>query len=261
MFCGNAHEDANFATVALNSALPTHDNLIEFGGTWMPSDWFMLNGWFGIDTQSQNFGEAIVQNEPGKSTVVNLNESAGFDSQSFPFGVNGIYRASEKWSLNAGFAYYTNFTDRSVAFGAGEDHNITPYGLLQNQWSYTSRASVVNFGSGYDVTSNVRLVGQVEYVKGLQTANLTAGDPRYPALSATTAGIAQLQRNDVATTRVTAGVDYKLSRHWSSYVRYVLYNYDDAADQAQFAASTTPITGLPTSGVSNMFLGGLTGTF
>jgi hypothetical protein len=261
LFCGNAHEDANFTTVALNSALPTHDDLIEIGGTLMPSDRFMLTGWFGIDIQSQNIGEAIVQNEPGKATVTNLNAPAGFDSQSFPFGVNGTYRATDKWTINGGVAYYTEFTDRDVAFGAGEDHTFTPYGLLQNQWSYVSRASVFNLGSSYDLTCKVRLVGQAEYVKGLQAAQQIAGDPRFPALDSTLAGIPNNFRQEVYSTRLTAGVDYQMSRRWSAYVRYVLYNYQDSADEARIAASTQPVTGLPLSGTSNMFLGGVTGMF
>ena len=52
----------------MNSALPTHSDLIEIGGTWMPSDRFMLTGWFGIDIESQNIGRALVeQGNPGAS--------------------------------------------------------------------------------------------------------------------------------------------------------------------------------------------------
>ena len=114
-----------YSAVALNSALPTHDNEIEIGGTLMPSDRFLLNAWFGIDIQSQNIGEAIVQNQPANDhgyTILMF--PMGFSSQSFPFGINGSYRATDKLTLNGGAAYYTNFIDQDVAFGAGADHTF-----------------------------------------------------------------------------------------------------------------------------------------
>ena len=65
LFATNSHESASgntfdYQAFALNSALPTQDNLIEIGGTSMPSDRFMLNAWLGIDIQSQNIGQAVV---------------------------------------------------------------------------------------------------------------------------------------------------------------------------------------------------------
>ncbi len=266
LFATNSHQSVSgggttydYRAVALNSALPTHADLIELGGTFMPSDRFMVNAWVGIDIQSQNIGRAIV--EPGTTTVVPLNVPLAFASQSFPFGVNASYRVTDLWTLNGGAAYYTNFIDQDVTFGAGADHGFAPYGLLVNQWGYSSQASVFNVGSSYDLTCRVRLIGQAEYVKGIQYARLIAGDPRYPELTATLAGIPENFRQDIASTRLSAGVDYRLSSQWSGYVRYVLYNYEDSADQARIANSTQPVNGLPLSGTSNMFLGGVTGMF
>lgn len=260
LFATNSHEDADYRALALNSALPTHDNLIEIGGTWMPSECFMLNAWFGIDTQNQHFGQALVANNTG-ATVVPLNVPQGFDSQSYPFGINGFYRATEKWTVSGGAAYYTNFIDQDVAFGAGLDHTFTPYGLLQNRWEYGSRISVFNLGSTYDINCNVRLVGGAEYVKGIQSADLIAGDPRFPNLTSTLATIPGFFRQDVITTRLTAGIDWRMSKRWTSYVRYVLYDYNDKADNQRIATSTLPVTGLPISGTSNLFLGGMSATF
>lgn len=101
LFATNSYANANYTALALNSALPTNDNEIEIGGTLMPSDRFLLSGWFGIDIQSQQFGEAIVQNQPGSSTVTNLNVPMDTSSQSFPFGVNGFFlrhrQADAQW--------------------------------------------------------------------------------------------------------------------------------------------------------------------
>ena len=177
-----------------------------------------------------------------------------------------MFRVDDQWSVNGGVAYYTDFTTRDVTFGAGADHNLsgpgTPYGLLLNQWGYANRASVFNLGSSYQLSQRVRLMGAVEYVKGLQTANLANGDPRLTAAqNAVLAGIPGNFRQEVITTRLTAGVDYQVSRRVSAYFRYVLYDYNDVANQAQIAASTQPVTGLPLSGTSNMFLGGIGASF
>ncbi len=253
---------ATYSAVALNSALPTLDNEIEIGGTLMPSDRFLLNAWFGIDIQSQNIGEAVVLNYKSNTSITSLPAVPnGFSSQSFPFGINGSYRATDQLTINGGFAYYTNFIDQGVAFGASGDHTFTPYGLLQNQWGYASRASVFTLGSRYDITPKLRFTAQAEFVKGVESAYQTAGDPRFPATTAILSGIPQYLRQDVTSTRLSAGIDYQLSPHWSTYFRYVLFIYEDSADQEQIATSLCPVTGLPLSGTSNMFLAGVTGRF
>ena len=252
----------NYSAAALNSALPTHDNEIEIGGTFMPSDRFLLNAWFGIDTQSQDIGLAVVQNVPPSATVTNLAAvPQGFSSQSFPFGVNASFRPTDQLTINGGAAYYSNFIDQGVVFGASGDHTFTPYGLLQNQWGYASLASVFTLGGVYDITPKLRLTGQAEFVKGIETACQTAGDPRFPGTTATLAGIPQYMRQDVTSTRLSTGFDYQLTSHWSTYCRYVLSIYEDSADQEQMDTALCPFTGLPLSGTSNMFLGGITGAF
>jgi hypothetical protein len=272
LFATNSHESpdattglSDYRALALNSALPTHDNLIEIGGTWMPTDRFMLNAWFGIDIQTQNLGRALVEQGTAPVTdsnrVTPLDVPMNSDSQSFPFGINGCYRASDKWTFNGGAAYYTNFIDQDVAFGAGADHGYVPYGLLTNRWSYGGRTQVYNLGGTYAVTCRVRLIGQIEYVKGIESAYELAGDPRTFDPAPDTAGIPRLIRQDVATTRLTMGIDYQIRPRVSTYFRYVLYDYDDKADNARIAASTQPTNGLPLSGTSNVFLTGLSAYF
>ena len=220
----------------------------------MPSDRFLLNAWFGIDIQSQNVGVAIVQAQPtnpASSFVYDLNAPNGSTSQSFPFGINGSYRVTDKLTFNGGVAYYTNFIDQGVAFGAGGDHTFSgpvyPYGLLQNQWGYASRASVFTLGSRYDITPKLRLSGQAEFVKGVESAVQTAGDPRdamfpapprrfcpaYPSTCDKTLPAHACQRASITSS----------TKHWSTYFRYVLFIYEDSADQAQIATSPARLRG------------------
>ncbi len=111
----------------------------------MPSDRFLLMGWFGIDLAKPAYRRGDRgRTSRARHVSTNLDVPMGFDSQSFPFGINGSYRATDKWTVNGGVAYYSDFIDpgrrlrrrrRSHALDA------TPYGLLQNQWGYASRAS------------------------------------------------------------------------------------------------------------------------
>jgi predicted porin len=98
-------------------------------------------------------------------------------------------------------------------------------------------------------------------VHGIDSAYQLSGDPTYPATNPATAPVPGLFRDSVVITRVSAGVDYLVSKRCNVYFRYVMMDYQDGADKAEFASSTLPIDGLPLSGISNMFLGGFSATY
>jgi hypothetical protein len=212
------------ASGATNSALPDHENVVEIGGTWVPSDCFMLNAWFSVDVR-QNHG------------------AGRFDEQDYPFGVNGWYAVSEKWSLSAGYAYYTNWINQTINIGTRNDPDtsIEAANLLQTQWKYGGRASVFNLGSTYRATRRLKLVGSAEYVTGINSAYLVSG----PAFLS---DVPSLIAQDVQTTRFSAGADYQWRPRIGTYFRYVLFDYRDRS------------AGL-NSGTSNMFLGGVSAIF
>jgi len=264
------HGDAfPYFAETMNTALPEHDDIVEIGGTWMPGDRFMLNGWVGIDVQSQSVGQLTVANTNGSLTPTPPYRMLPLSSKSedYPCGINGTFRAGEQWTFNFGLAYYTNWIDQDMTFGPGSDHGFgsppasTEYGALVNRIAYGGRAGVLNLGVTYNYSPRLRFLGQAEYVHGIDSAYQLSGDPNFPATNSTTAAIPGLFRDDVMITRVSAGIDYLVSRHCTAYFRYVLFDYQDSADKAQIAASTQPVDGLPLSGTSNLFLGGFNATF
>jgi hypothetical protein len=274
----SARDAFKYTAQSMNTLLPEHDNIVEIGSTWLPSDHFMLNSWVGIDVQSQDVGQLVVDNStsPSQSRVVPLHSK----SEDYPCGINGTWQAGERWLVNFGAAYYTNWIDQDVTFAPGSDHGFggtnTPpfppglnqYGALTNRWAYGGRAGVLNLGVTYRLSPRLRFLGQAEYVHGIDSAYQLAGDPTYSATNPgysnanpATASIPGLFRDDVMIARVSAGVDYLVSPRCTAYFRYVLFDYQDSADKAMLAASTQPVDGLPLSGTSNLFLGGFSAIF
>jgi hypothetical protein len=260
-----------------NSALPQYDSIVELGGTWLPSDHFMLNGWVGIDVQSQSEGRLVVSNSGTKPATLTT-EPLTFKSENYPCGINGSFQADDKWTLNFGAAYFTNWIDQDVTFGPNSEHGfgggtLPNYGALLNRFAYGGRAAVLNLGVTYRLSPRLRFQAQGEYVHGIDSAYQLSGDPTYGTTTVTsvsggtttanaqTADIPSYFRDDVMITRVSAGIDYMVSKHCTAYFRYVLFDYQDSADKAQIAASSLPVDGLPLSGTSNLFLGGFNATF
>ncbi|MEI8373720.1 MAG: hypothetical protein WCJ35_12905 [Planctomycetota bacterium] len=210
------------ALLTTNSSLPEHENLVEIGGTWMPSDRVLLNGWIEVDIR-QSSGRAI------------------FDEQSYPMGVNGWYRPTNKLTISGGFAYYSNWINQNINFGTPNDSGDPDLGTVLSQWNYGSRAEVFNLGCSYACTKRLKLVSSTEYVKGIQSASLASG----PAFLS---DVLSYSKQDVRTTRVTVGADYQLKPRIGTYFRYLLFDYNDSTNSYK-------------SGTSNMFLGGLSAIF
>lgn len=205
-----------------NSSLPEHENFVEIGGTWMPSDDFMLNAWFEVDVR-RNSGRA------------------NFNEQSYPFGINGWYAMSSKWTLSGGYAYYTNWVNQTINFGTVGDGGVADLGNVITQWNYGGRAQVFNVGSTYACTARLKLVGSAEYVKGIDSATMASG----PAFLS---DVPAFSRQDVDTTRLSTGINYQWKPRIGTYMRYVLFDYHDKTRSFN-------------SGTSNTFLGGLSAIF
>ena len=108
-------------TGTTNTSLPEHENLIEIGGTWMPSESLMLTTWLNVDIR-QNFNTGT------------------FDEQSYPFGINGRYVVTRKWTVSGGYAYYNNWTNQDINFGSPGDTGSPDLGTIVTRWNYGGRA-------------------------------------------------------------------------------------------------------------------------
>ena len=199
---------------AINSNQPEQVDRVEIGGTWNPADNFLVNASFWLENAS------------------NHSEYVNFDEDSYPFVVSAWYAPNECWSFTAGYAAFSNWIDQDITLGRQDGDSSDELTAWTAPWSYGGRADVINLGAGYAVSCDLRLTGGFEYVRGsnligqipTNTYDVGAGpvNVTYPEIP----GYSQVNVN---TYRLTAGVDYDLTRNVGTFFRYNYYNYDDLA--------------------------------
>ncbi len=228
-----------------NSNLPTDVDLVEFGGTWTPAYNFLLNAMVGIENRSHS--SAI----------------ADFEEDNYPMTFTAWYAPSTKWSLSAGYGYYTNWIDQDITLGDQTDRWVDKgtywrhyLGPETTRWSYGGEAQVVNFGSRYAWTEYLSLTGSVEWMRGRDrffspspaAYDLSpTGTPSFP-VTPDWSDLPNFSDVIVETTRISAGVDCAVSENVTCYFRYNYFDYEDESVGRN-------------SGTAHMFLGGLAGTF
>jgi len=241
----------------VNTNQPEQEHRIEIGGTWMPEENFLLSATFGIEDRThaslhENVNNAYSVFESGPRLTA-------FDETSYPIVVSAWYAPTQKLSLSAGYAVYTNWIDQLITLGDQYNDNFTGgFNYVEPQpaqgwWSYGGRAQVVNLGAVYAWTRRTSLRGGIEWGR---SKNAFAQPPA-PATALDAAGntivpdwslLPSLSDVIVETTRISAGVDYALRERIDLYFRYTYFDYEDKAG-----------TGL--SGTTHGFLGGLSALF
>ena len=84
--------------------MPQHDHIVEIGFNWFPSDWFMFNACVGIE-KGYNHSQPAYGRDPRRT----LN----FDEENYPMTFSVWYAVSDRLSLSAGYAIYSNFVART----------------------------------------------------------------------------------------------------------------------------------------------------
>lgn len=228
-----------------NSGLPTDVDLVEVGGTWMPTYNFLLSAMVGIENRSHT------------------SDIADFTEDDYPMVFTASYAPTCRWSLSGGYGYYTNWIDQDITIGDQTDrwsgsgaswrHYLDPE---TTRWSYVGRAQVVNVGTRYDWTDALTLTGSVEWVRGKNRFDSPSPDPYDLSPTGTPGFPVTPDWSDlpdysdvlVQTTRVSAGVDWQLTCSVTSYFRYIYFDYEDKSVDRN-------------SGTAHMFLGGLAATY
>lgn len=208
-----------------NSNLPNNEDLVQIGGTWYPSDYFMLTCWFGIENRSAD------------------NEYAQFTEDNYPLGSTLWYAVTDRWHLSGGYAYFSNWIDQDITLGdqIGGFKNsenriyLTP---VTTQFNYGGQSHVVNVSSNYALRSDLALVGTAEFVDGRNAFDSPAQWPDLGTYSAV----------EVRTRKVGCGVDWTPYAGINVFCRYIYFDYDD-------------VTNAYNSGTSNMYLGGVSAVY
>jgi hypothetical protein len=236
----NTYNDSNGG---YNTLLPQVDNLAEIGGTWLPTKELVFNGTLGVEQADTNISDPTVA---GPSLPIN------FSQNSYPYSVSMAYTpACSKWTWTGGYANYTNFISQLITMGDGtispdtytlggsgaSAGNITPF---QTRWGYMGEAEVFDLGTTYRLSKDVKLTGAVQYTHGIDTI-LPLGSYNVPstftdtATGGKTSGTLNYNLTDypgysrviVETTRVQAGIDWRVREHLDTFIRYQYYNFQD----------------------------------
>jgi hypothetical protein len=221
---------------AINSNLPEHQDRVEIGGTWTPSDTLLVNA------------SLWIENSFNHSDWVN------FDEDNYPIVVSAWWSPTDRWSLNGGYATFSNWITQDITLGR-EDGGAGELAAWTTPWGYTGRADVLNVGATYLWTCRLRLNGGFEYVRGYNYFDAPAApaggvanaDPP-PATVDFYTDLPGYSAVRVNTYRATAGVDYEWRENFNVYFRYNLLDYEDIANSYN-------------SGIAHMFLAGVAATF
>jgi len=262
-----------------NTNQPNQSDLIEIGGTWIPADNFLMTATFYIEARRHN---SQIDNLSQAFEVLHDNPRENdFSEFSYPFVLSAWYAPSQKWSLNGGYASFSNWIDQLITLGDLYGDNLLntsgstvangspPPAFIgardyfepdayQSRWRYAGQSQVINLGAAYAYTQRLRLNGGYGYTwsRNLITSApspATAYDPSDTTPPPTVVVpdwtlIPTLSEVHVVTHRVTAGFDYALRERIGLYFRYNLFDYEDIS------------RGINT-GVAHMFLGGFNAVY
>ncbi len=224
-------EGTDDVDAGLNSNQPTHEDRVEIGGNWNPSEDFMLTGSFWI------------QNSYSHAEYVR------FDEDNYPIVISSWYAPDDRWSFTGGYATFSNWIRQDITLGAASDNLVVANPeYYTSPWNYTGRADVFNLGANYAWSENVTLTSGVEYVRSRNFFQDPAPSP-----------LAVLNGNDYTdlptysavrtnTWRLMAGTDIRLTANVNSYFRYNYYDWDDVQNGWN-------------SGAAHMFLAGLSAVY
>ena len=226
--------DAGQFFAELNSTLPTQENRVEIGGTWMANDCLMINATLYVEN------------------ALNDGPYVSFNSDSVPFTISAWWTANADWSFSFGAAEMDSAISQSVALS---NLNAAPGEAISIPWSYRGEADVLNLGFRYAATCKLSLTGLFEWVHGVNTSigvvnpNNQVGNTWLPygVPPYSTYNIGQYSLVKMDSYRFELGADYIVSPRVATYLRYNYYDYEDDAGA--------------TSGQVSMVLGGMSAKF
>lgn len=212
-------------TGTFNTLLPEHDQIVEFGGDWFPSECLMLNATVGIENAGHN------------------SPYADFSEQSYPMSFSAWYAVNPQLSLSAGYAVYSNFVAQDITVGDNAATTTVP--PVTGLWTYGANTQVVSLGSQYAMTECVRLTTGVEWVRGHN--QITDSTLVFPG-DVTVANLGTFSEVLNEAIRVRMGIDWTVRPRVVVYGRYELYEFEDDAPAFQ-------------SGLAQGILGGVSALF
>jgi hypothetical protein len=220
------------ASGVVNTALPSQQHIVEFGGGWHPTATFGISGREEIDLGHQSADKSIVPGNLIRFSEQNYSSTATvWWAPTSAITVTGSAAFMSNW-------IYQNITlgDDFIAPGTNQmDNSLLP--PITRRWNYGGTANVFTVRTSYRLTDDWLLTGGYEYVRGNDWFGSRGFADLWPDLPLYSSVL-------VVTQKVSAGIDWKPTDLLSVYFRYIYYNFDDK-------------TATYNSGTAHMFLGGL----
>ncbi len=208
---------------ALNANEPTFNNMVELGGAWAPASNLLLSA------------RVSLQNTWLRSAY------ARFDENNFPFLLTAWYAPTNKLSLSAGYAYFTNWINQDINFGyRGLDQ---PPSAETIPTTFQGGSQVLNVGGRYQWSDRLLFTGGLVWNYGSNVYSVGQSQT-----GADWSSIPFYSNVIVQTMRYQAGLDYQLAPNILCYFRFNYFDFDDRTQDVN-------------SGTSRFFLGGLTARF
>jgi hypothetical protein len=218
-------EDEPAAQGTFNTMLPEEENIVELGGSWMPTANFMTTTQFNIVNRRHR------------------SEFANFTEDDYPITFTTWYAPTHRLSFTGGYAFYSNWIDQDITLGANRGD---PTEIETTRWDYAGESHLVSLGANYAWTSNVQLISGYEFNRGSNTFDIPPSPHAANGVDWTT--VEQVADVIVETHRVTAGVDWQPAYNMNLYLRYIFFDYGDISADL-------------TSGTAHMVLAGGTRTW
>jgi hypothetical protein len=187
---------------ALNTNFPTFDNLLEAGGSWSPLSNLMFSAQVGL------------QNSWNQTRYSN------FSQNNYPVNVTAWYAPTPRWSLSAGYSYFSNWIDQDITFGYRGVDEPPPAETLRV--GYNGHTHMTNIGTQYQWNERLTLMGGFIWNNGsnIFTVPPSQTGADWSNLGTYSAVVAE-------TIRYQTGLDYLLTRNVSTYVRFNWFTFND----------------------------------
>lgn len=214
-----SEDDPNVNGV-FNTSLPEQEHSVDIGGTWTPTDNFLVTAQFSVlDSWHQS-------------------QYANFSENDYPVTCSIWYAPTRSLSFTTAYAHYSNWIDQDITLGTNYGD---PTETETTRWSYGGRNDLVSLSANYAWRRNVQFVGGYEWDRGANTFNVPTSP--HAADGVDWSLLPYLSDVIAETQRITAGLDWQPYLRANFYVRYIYFDYGDISDNLD-------------SGTSNMFLAG-----
>ena len=159
----------------------------------------------------------------------------------YPLTFTAWYAPTPKWSLSAGYNYYSSWINQDITMGYRGLDEPPPAESLR--MGFKGQTSVVNVGGRYAYSEKLSLNAGIFFTDGLNV--FTVPQSQTGANWSTMPTYSNVLAQSI---RYQGGFDYKFTRNISSYFRVNVFDY---LDKSQGIGS----------GTAFYFMGGLTAVF